>query len=118
MTDKQIVAERLRAHRDRIATLMTLVENPSRLSASQKKEAQMQMKIVKEKLNADYASVATVRGQSRLTEAERAYFHPAVHEASTKLQVRWNSNPARSSWYADLYDARTDIEFFLNQLSD
>jgi hypothetical protein len=118
MTDEQNVAKRLRAHRDRIDKLMSLISSASCLLKPQKAEAQALMKSVKRNLRADYSSGATVRGHNRLTPAERAYFQPAVHEASTKLRARWNSNPIRSNWYSDLYDARTDIEFFLNQLSD
>jgi len=118
MTDKGIVAEKLRAHKDRISNLMTVVENPALLTAPQKARAQAQMKSIKEKLNADYALGATVGGQKRLSAAEKAYFHPAVHHASTAIRARWNSNPMRSNWYAELYEARIDIEFFLNQLVD
>jgi hypothetical protein len=109
------VITQLRDHRDRLQKLADLVSDGSALTGPAKEQAQALMKAAKESLSEDYRRMATVSGQAGLNATERAFLYPAVHEASTKIRVKWNSKPS-SAWASDLYDAISDLDHFLHQL--
>lgn len=113
--EENAVIEQLRAHRDRLRAIMDLVGDRLPLPRDAKERAQSLMQAAKESLGADYKRMSTVSGEASLNPTEDAYLRPAVHEAFTHLRVKWNSNPS-SEWHSDLYEAISDIEFFLHQL--
>ncbi|MHB1785269.1 MAG: basic helix-loop-helix domain-containing protein [Acidimicrobiales bacterium] len=113
--EENAVIDQLRAHRDRLRAVMDLVGDRLPLPKDAKERAQTLMQAAKESLRADYKRMSTVSGEAALNPTEDAYLRPAVHEAFTHLRVKWNSNPS-SEWHSDLYEAVTDIEFFLHQL--
>lgn len=113
--EETAVIEQLRAHRDRLQKVADLVPERPSLTGAAKEQAQALMKSAKELLTEDYRRMATVSGQAALNAPERAFLYPAVHEASTKVRVKWNSNPS-SQWSSDLYDAISDLDHFLHQL--
>ncbi len=112
--DKQSVVERLRTYEAQIQGILDLVAK-SPLSQQDKVRAQAQLKVLKERLNADYRRGSTVSGQAELNDVERAFFHPAVHEAASTIRVKWNSNPS-SDWSSELYSALIDIRHALSGL--
>lgn len=109
------VLDRLKRIRDEIDALIDLIDDKRRLFGSEKERAQMMLKELKGNLRAEYKRGDTVKGRAQMTEAERRFYHPAVHEAYIHISVRINSVPDQK-WYSDLYDAQIDIEFYLSQL--
>jgi len=110
------VIERLRKYRDDINELMDLIAGKRYLKPEIKRKAQELMKALKENLKRDYKKGATKRGEEKMTKLELQFFHPAIHEAYTRIQSRWNSNPITSHWLDQLYSANIDIEHYLGQL--
>ncbi len=111
----QAVIEQLRGHRDRLREVSAIVDGQHPLSREAKECAQGLMKIAKEALRADYKRMSTSSGQNALNPTEDAYLRPAMQEACSHLQVKWNSSPS-AEWSSDLYEAITDLEFSLRQL--
>lgn len=114
-SEENAVITQLRAHRDRLRVVMDVIGDRFPLAKDAKERAQTLMQSAKESLRTDYKRMSTVSGEAALNPTEDAYLRPAVHEAFAHLRVKWNSNPS-SEWHSDLYEAMTDIEFFLHQL--
>lgn len=114
--EREDVIQRLKKYRDQLQGLMDLIGDKRHLSLDEKSRAQAEMKALKESLNADYKYGSSARAQDEMNDCERAYFYPAVHQASTQFQARWNSDPIRSNWFSELYAARVDITYALHQL--
>jgi len=113
--EKQDVVKQLRAHLDRLQQASDALAGGFPLKGAAKEQAQALLKIAKHSLKDDYKRMSTRKAQTALNETERAYLYHTVHEASSRIQVKWNSNPS-PRWSSDLYDARGDIEFYLRQL--
>jgi hypothetical protein len=116
--ERDDVVKRLTEHRDRIQDLMVLIANKTSLPLEVKTEARERMRALKEALKADHKQGALVKNAAEANRFERAYLYPAVHQASTVFRSRWNSDPIRSGWYSELYEARIDIEFPLRSLEE
>ena len=114
--EKQSVIDRLKAYKKQFDDLLALVENLP-LQRKDKTKAQEMLKTLKGSLKNDYKVGATVRGQQRMTQVERQYFHPAVHEAYAEIHVRWNTVP-NGQWFSELYGARINIAHMLHQLEN
>ena len=116
MTDheRQSVIDGLKAYKKQFDDLLALLENLP-LQRNDKTKAQQMLKRLKDSLKNDYKAGDTIRGQQRMTEAKRQYFHPAVHEAYAEIQVRWNTVP-NEQWRSELYGARINIAHMLHQL--
>lgn len=114
--ESQSVIERLKAYKTQFDDLLALLENLP-LQRKDKIKAQEMLKTLKEALKNDYRAGDTIRGQERMTEAERQYFHPAVHEAYADIQTRWNTVP-NEEWRSDLYGAQISITHMLHQLEN
>ena len=112
--EKQSVIDRLKAYKKQFDDLLALLENLP-LGRSDKIKAQQMLKTLKDNLKNDYKTGATIQGQQRMTEAERHYFHPAVHEAYAEIHVRWNTVP-NGQWLSQLYGAQSNITHMLHQL--
>jgi hypothetical protein len=116
--ERQDVIQRLRRYADQLQELMDLISDKSSLTREEKTRAQTQMKAIKEALNDEYRRGATARGQAAMNPYEDAYLHRAVHQASTQIRARWNSDPINSNWFSELYAARIDITYPLHQLEN
>lgn len=112
--EKQSVVDRLKAYKKQFDDLLALLENQP-LQRNDKSKAQQMLKTLKDALASDYKAGDTNRGQERMTEAERHYFHPAVHEAFAEIHVRWNTVP-NDQWFSELYGAQINITHMLHQL--
>jgi len=115
-SERQEVLAKLGMYRDQLQGLMDLIADKTHLGPEAKARAHEQMKALKEGLDADHKFGSSVKGRSEMNECERAYFYPAVHQASTQFQSRWNSDPIRSNWHSELYAAQVDINHLLRQL--
>ena len=113
-TEKQSVIIRLSEYLDQIDQLLAMLENLP-LRRAQKNEAWQKMKALKEKLEAEFREGATARGQSAMNRYEKAFLHPAIHEAHTEINVHWNSIPDLK-WHDELYSARMDVKYMLDKL--
>ena len=112
--DKQNVIDRLKSYNKRFDDLLALLENLP-LHGNDKTNAQQMLKTLKELLKSDYKDGDTNRGRQRMTEIEKHYFHPAVHEAYAAIRVRWNTIPT-GQWFSELYSAQINITHMLHQL--
>lgn len=109
--EKPDVTMRLRDYRDRINGILKLVGGKTHLDREEKSRAQALMRDLKERLKEDSA-----RSEAGLNDAERAFFRPAIKEASATINARWSSNPLGGDWSSELYDALGTVTHFLDQL--
>jgi hypothetical protein len=112
--ERRSVIRRLKAYEKQFDDLLGLLENLP-LQYEDKSRAQQMLKTLKDSLRNDYKAGDTIRGQERMTRAERQYFHPAVHEAYAEIRVRWNTVP-NEQWRSELYGARINITHMLHEL--
>jgi hypothetical protein len=113
--ERRDVVEALQGLAARLRTLMDLIADPP-LTRATRAEARAQFKAIKGALAAAYRRGATARGRVRMTADEKAFLHPAVHEAGCEIWARWNSDPVKSRWYGQLYAAHFEITYYLGQL--
>lgn len=112
-------AEAIRVFREYDAELTLISELASNPTGAreQKSEAQRRLRDLKDRFKQD------IRDYSRY-DAGNADVYPlyllrrVLAEASARIHVRWNSDPAKSRWNSDLYDARTDIRYYLHRLEN
>ena len=107
---------RIRELETRCEELMTMVGGAD-LKGEQRAAAQVKLTALKDSLRSIYEKYKTFDSQSKLTNAERESFLPAVHEAMTRLQVSTKSRPARGTWFKELSACRADLERYRRQLS-
>ena len=113
-TEEQDVIDRLERYEQRFDELLALITNIAQ-RATRRAEAQELLKQLKEDLRRDYRAGDTVKARERMTEVELCYLHPAIHQASTDIHVRWNSIP-NEKWISELYAARGNITYMLDEL--
>lgn len=114
--EREDVIRRLREYRDEIERLMNMLGNKQRLTADERAEMQSGYRALKEKIRAEYHQGSTVRGAAELNETERHFFLPAISRAAGHIDSPTNTNPLKQEWLSGLYQARGDIEQFLNPL--
>ena len=110
------VIQRMRSYSKRMTEIMDLIGDNQRLSPADKERIQGLYTSLKADLKADYKRGDTKRGQEEMTKIEKAYFHPAIHEAYCDLRAATNSHPINSNWRSELYAAHFDIGHLLSQL--
>ena len=112
--EKQSVIDRLKAYKKQFDDLLAVLDKLP-LQRKDRAKAQQMLKALKDSLRNDYKAGATIRGQQRMTQAERQYFHPAVQETYADIHVRWNTLP-NEQWRSELYGAQINISHTLHQL--
>lgn len=116
--ERQDVIQKLRRYAGQLQELMDFLSDKPTLTREERTQAQAKMKAIKEVLNDEYRRGATARGQAAMNPYEEAYLHRAVHQASTQIRARWNSDPVNSNWFSELYAAHVDITYPLHQLEN
>jgi hypothetical protein len=111
---RSIVVGRLSYFHTKIESLAGLVSKQS--LTREKTLAQQQMKEIKEQLALERKSLGEKERRGNLNPFEKALSR-ALHQASTHLHVRWNSNP-NSTWLTELYTACSDISLELSRLQE
>lgn len=102
---------------DQIDQIMQLFDERSFIRKGQKEKAQELLTNLKEKFKSDYKSRDTKRGEEQMTDVERAFFFPAIHEAYAGISIKTNSLPS-PTWVFELYDAQSTIRYYLDQLRE
>lgn len=105
---------RLKVIYEKLDELMQTVDN-KRLYGSEKLHAQTMLRELKSSLDAEKRRYNGVRKKARMTTIEKGFYYPAVSEASSRINVKWNSIP-NHQWFSELYEAKTDIEYYMDQL--
>jgi hypothetical protein len=77
---------------------------------------QEQLKSLKESLKADYYRRDTKKGENAMSDIEKFFLFPAIHEAYTSIFIKTNSTPSRK-WINDLFNARNSIQYYLDDLN-
>lgn len=95
MTEKADVLQKLDTIRNEADRIMKLFEN-GRVPQARAAHAQESLRALKEKLQAEYKRMNTIKGEAALADIELRYYKPAIDDAwaNTALgSVRWNSRP-------------------------
>lgn len=114
--DKRECANKLQGFVEEIQNLLDFLQHTPK-SLGKKHQAQEMLKTFKERLKIAYQIRDKASAYERMTETEKAYFFPAVHEAFANLTITTNSNPSEK-WELDLIDAQNTLNYYLNQLED
>lgn len=87
-----------------------------KLTPSERAFVQDAYSSIKEELRVakKYGTVGGAKRQQ--SEAERCFFSPAVNHALQSLTAKTNSNPLTSKWHLVLFDAKTEISYYLYNL--
>ncbi|MDQ3232461.1 MAG: hypothetical protein M3Q07_11615 [Pseudobdellovibrionaceae bacterium] len=113
-SERQSVIQRLQKLREQTQTIMDIIADKKALTPHEKSHAQGLYRELKEHLKEEYKSGSSNRGQAAMTNCEQAFYHPAVHQASCELRSATNTNPLK--WHDELYGARMQFDYMLNQL--
>lgn len=114
-SEMRACAEKLASIRDEINALINFIGDRHFVSGPDRTRAREMLTNLKRRLEGEYRRTSTIKGHASLNQIEKAYYAPAVHKASASFQVRTNSIPG-ATWISDLYSARIDITFPLDQL--
>lgn len=110
------VIRRLRVYRDDLDTLMNLLYEHPNPSKSLQVALRDRLKVLKDEVKAEAKRVGTAAGRGSLTQAESAFYAPAVSKASAYLP-KINLHP--SKWiHEGLYTVNSDIRDFLSTLEE
>jgi hypothetical protein len=107
----EIIAERLRKILDRVDQIEGAANNRDRATET--------FRSLKVDLEAEFRRMDTRSGQARLSEAEKAFYWPAILDAwadTAISSVRWNSPPAR--WHTALYEIGSSMRIHLSAIED
>jgi len=105
----------LQSYVDEIDEILALFNEHGQVKHGKAEEAQDLLKGLKGLLRNDYEKRATNKGDKEMTEIERAFFMPAVHEALTRINVKTNSKPS-GQWVRELLDAQSSIQYSIDGL--
>ena len=106
MTEAEVL-QKLDAIRGESDRILKLFENGI-VPHAKVPEVQQLFRTLKEKLQAEYRRMATVRGEAALSEVEARCYKPAIDDAWANTvigSVRWNSRPDRR-WHDALWEVR------------
>ena len=107
------IEKRIQWYKTNLTKLSDLVDK-GRLTPQERTEAQAILKRIKSNFQEDVRVANSVRMQATLTPEEKEYY-TVVHEASTRLRVKTNSDPIRAHWSEELYDCFGDFDFYLQK---
>ncbi len=113
--DKKICITELKGFINQIQSLLDLFGQQNRLFGDKKDQAQEMLKSFKKNLEVAFRTRDTVKGEKNMTEIEKRYFFPAIHEAFANLTITTNSIP-NEKWKFELIDTQNTIEYYLHQL--
>jgi hypothetical protein len=105
----------LRSYSDQFDELTSLFDDKGYVAGESVERAQVLLQRLKASLKNDYQCRATNKGQAAMSDVERAFFFPAIHEASTRIYVKTNSRPS-PTWRDELADAHSSIQHYLRGL--
>jgi hypothetical protein len=111
---RQAAIAKLRQYDERFTAILNLIGDNNQLFGEQRQQAQDLLRDLKDSLEADCKDLH--RRREQLNNYEWAYVDPALREANARISVRVNSIPG-SEWHSNLYSARVDITYRLDQLS-
>ena len=114
---KEDCISHLQSYSNAIDEIFTLFDDRGFVLKGQKEKAQTLLTKLKEEFKNDYKSRDTNRGDEQMSDVERRYFFPAIHEAHTSIHIKTNSIPSEK-WYHELGDAQSTIKYYLYQLRD
>jgi len=115
--DFQACYDRLIYFNDAIQEILLLFKDENMLSGKKKKRAQELLRKLKKELNQDYRSRDKATIKRKMSEVERYYYFPTIHEASSRIRVKVNSIPD-SKWINQLREAQIDIQYMMDQVKD
>lgn len=118
MNDAEVL-EKLAAIRSEADAIMKLFEN-GRVPQASVQQAQALFRALKEKLQADYKRMATVRGEAALSEVERHFYKPAIDDAWANTvigRVRWNTRPDHH-WHDALWSVADYMGFWTSNVTN
>lgn len=111
----QDCATTLQFYSNQIDAILALFDERGNVPHMRINEAQTLLKDLKSSLRDDYTSRATRRGDNLMSTVEGACLFPALHEASSRIYVKYSSTPS-SRWINELLDARDSIDYYLHEL--
>lgn len=113
--DERQCLERLEAWAKKIDTLLQVLGEKPRLIGAEATRAKALYREIKDGLRGEYRQGASLRGNAALTDAERRWYHPAIHEAYVHLYAPLNSTPG-PAWSRSLAEASMDLTHMASQL--
>jgi hypothetical protein len=105
---RALVMDRLEEVTRDIQELKGFVEGKKTFTREEKEKARGMMKRLKETLKG--------QGQPEMGHYAEDYLVPALRGALGRILGRWNSDPIRSWWAADLFEAELEVDYYLTVL--
>jgi len=115
--DFQSCYDRLKYFNDAIQEILLIFKDENMLTGEKKKRAQELLRKLKKEFNQDYHSRDKVSIKKKMSEVERYYYFPTIHEASSRIRVKVNSVPD-NKWINQLCEAQINIQYMMDQIKD
>lgn len=113
MNENELFKKKLEDFRDGINLIEDIISKDN--NDINCKIAQGKLKILKEKFKEEISLYTLKKNNERVTNFIKSYYIPTIQKASAAINVRCNTKP-NSDWISELYSAKIEIEFTLNQL--
>lgn len=114
-TTRESILNRLKEHHALMQQLVDFIGEKRRLDGNERELAQQLLKRIKAELAHDYKYGISDRGEINASEAEQAFFFPAIQDAKCAIHVPVNTIPG-PSWVSDLYSAQGLLQYYIDQL--
>ena len=109
--DSWFIEDRIYWYKNKLRSLMAIIEGKNTLSMSDLELARAEMKELKERFKSDKKIGGASRRFGAMSEKEQQYYM-AVMGAATHISVKWNSHPVRSNWFSEIDACMIDFDFY------
>lgn len=107
----------LRSFYEEIDTIFRLFDGKNYILREKIQLARELLKSLKSDLKRDYNQRTGNNAYALMSDVERSYYFPAIHEAWAGIHVATNSTPS-SKWLQELGAAQSTISYYLYQMED
>ncbi len=114
--DEHYCLERLEYHEKRLTQLLDAIPWGVRMVSQDEDLTRALFCSVQEELKREFKAADSSRGQAALTDAERRWYYPHLHQVSTYWQSSSTNAGLDEKLYSEVYKAHTTIFHALGEL--
>lgn len=109
--------KRLKYLYDQIEKITDLFKNRRRLFGADRELAQQLLKWLKDEIKSDYKNMSKVTYENTMSDIEKEFYFPTIHEIFTIIRVKTNSIPD-TNWLNQLFEAQEELHYIIPQLEN
>ena len=108
----------LRGYERRCEAILALLDDKRSLVPIEREEIRRLYESLKTDLKAAAKYGTLSRRHEEQSHAEERFYGPAVQQSFLHLRPATNSDPIASHWFGAVYDAQTELSFWLHNMAD